>query len=281
MTPSTPADLETRGLDGTHLVGRAWGTESPPAINFVLIHGLKDHSGRYDELARVLTSHGTAVTAFDLRGHARSGGDRAWVRRFPEYGSDLDAELALLHAKSPSARTVLFGHSMGGAIAVRYALDHPERLAGLVLSAPALQAPDGTPKGAAGIVRLLSVLAPKARVFRPNIPGFSRVPAVLEAMAADPLIDPRPVPARTAAELLRTIDTIFRDAARLKVPLLVFQGSADRVTHPDGAGTLVEGVGSSPRRLRSVPGAFHDLWHEPEALLLRQELADWVEQLPG
>ncbi|MCI4333078.1 MAG: lysophospholipase [Thermoplasmata archaeon] len=261
------------------MVARAWRTDSPPNTEFVLVHGLKDHSGRYDELAHELLSRGTSVTAFDLRGHGRSGGDRAWVRRFPEFGTDLDAELALVHANSPAARTVLFGHSLGGAIALRYALDHPGRLTGLVLSAPALQAPDGTPVGAAGIVRLLSVLAPRARVFRPNIPGFSRVPAVLEAMAADPLIDPRPVPARTAAELLRTIGTIFRDAGQLTVPVLIVQGTADRVTHPNGAGTLLERVGSTSRRLRSVPGAFHDLWHEPEAPMLRTELANWVAEL--
>jgi acylglycerol lipase len=274
------ANVETKGTDGERLVGRTWGADPGAPTRFVLVHGLKDHSGRYDEVAQALTARGIAVTAFDLRGHARSGGDRAWVRRFPEFGSDLEAELSLSQGPDAKQRTVLFGHSMGGAIALRYALDHPGRLAGLVLSAPALRAPEGTPAGAAGIVRLLSVLAPKARVFRPNIPGFSRVPSVLEAMASDPLIDQRPVPARTAAELLKTIDTIFRDASKLTIPLLVFQGTADRVTHPDGAAALVERVGSKERRLRTVPGAFHDLWHEPEAPLLRQELADWVADLP-
>jgi acylglycerol lipase len=276
MTAGPGRDLETAGEDGTRLVGRVWSAPARPKSLVVVVHGLKDHGGRYDALAEGLNAAGVTVVAFDLRGHGRSAGDRAWVTRFAQFDSDLAAELRAARETCPGVPLVLLGHSMGGAIAARFALDHPDLLRGLVLSAPALRPPLTAPPGAAGIVRLLSVVAPHARVFRPDIPGFSRVPAVLAAMGVDPLIDPRPVPARTAAELLRTMVTVRDDAPRLQMPLLVFAGTADRVTDPAGGREFVERSHSTRRQFRSVPDAFHDLWHEPEAPSLERELADWV-----
>ncbi len=247
MSSTLGTDLETHGGDGTRLVGRRWVAPSPAKGLLVLGHGLKDHGGRYEAVAAALNAVGVTVVAFDLRGHGRSAGDRAWVARFGEYDSDLAAAVRSARDSCPQVPLVLFGHSMGGAIAARYALDHPDDLQGLVLSAPALRPPTGAPPGAAGLVRFLSVVAPHARVFRPDIPGFSRVPLVLAAMAADPLIDPRPIPARTAAELLRTMVTVRDDAARLRRPLLVLAGTADRVTDPAGGKEFVERSGSSAR----------------------------------
>ncbi|MCI4321220.1 MAG: lysophospholipase [Thermoplasmata archaeon] len=274
---ANPEDWAVAGPGGVALRGRLWVPPGDVQRSFVLVHGLKDHGGRYGELAEVLTTGGTAVAAFDLRGHGRSDGPRAFVRRFSDYGSDLGAEIEAVRLRFPDRPVFLFGHSLGGAVAARYALDRSGELAGLVLSAPALREPATTPKAAAVIVRFLSAIAPRARVFRPEIAGFSRIPAVLEAMANDPLIDQRPVPARTAAELLRTMPTILADAARLSSPLLVLHGTGDRITDPSGSASFVGLVGSAHRRLVTVPGAFHDLLHEPEAGQLRATIANWIQ----
>lgn len=277
MAVAGPEDLEVAGLDGTRLKGRLWSPEGTTRRLLVLVHGLKDHGGRYGELAGVLTSRGIAVAAFDLRGHGRSAGERAFVSRFSVYGSDLQQEWEELIRRHPGVPVSLFGHSLGGAVAARYALDHEGRVNSLVLSAPALAAPKSTSKGTVAVVLFVSAVFPHARVFKPDIPGFSRVPAVLEAMAHDPLIDPKPVAARTVAELLRAMPTIHADAGRLTAPLLVLHGSSDRVADPRGSEAFVAEVHSSSRRLRWIPGAYHDLLHEPEAPLLRAEIADWLD----
>ncbi len=265
MVESTPADLDATGSDGIGLRGRLWSPAGPPAGLLAIVHGLKDHGGRYGELAQSFTAAGFAVAAFDLRGHGRSGGERAWVRRFDEYGRDLDLEVQALRSRFPDPPLVLFGHSLGGAIAARYALDHPERLRALVLSAPALRPPAGTKGATIAVVRLVSALAPHTRIFKPDVGGFSRDRAVVEGMARDPLIDQRPVPARTAAELLGAMDGIRADAPRLGVPVLALHGTADRVADPAGSVEFVERATGTVHRVVRVPGAYHDLFHEPEA----------------
>jgi acylglycerol lipase len=273
---ATPADLESTGADGLGLKGRLWAPEGTPSAIVHAVHGLKDHSGRYSELGESLTVAGVGLAAFDLRGHGRSGGDRAWVRRFPEYSADLDRELTVVQSRYPGVPVVLYGHSLGGAVAARYALDHPDRFRGLVLTAPALRPPAGTKAGTAGIVRLLSAIAPHVRVFRPDVAGFSRDRAVVDAMATDPLIDQRPIPARTASELLRSMRPILADAPRLAAPLLVLHGTADRVTDPSGSAEFVSRVASPTRQLVSVPGGYHDLLHDSAGSDLRRTIVEFV-----
>ncbi|MCI4327144.1 MAG: lysophospholipase [Thermoplasmata archaeon] len=281
MRRPDPADLDCTGHDGIGPRGRLWIPSGEPTAVALLVHGLKDHSGRYAGLAAALTDSGVAVIAFDLRGHGRSGGDRAWVRNFREYGSDLDVELQTVRSRYPDPPLVLFGHSLGGAIAARYALDHPERVSSLVLSAPALRPPPGTNAAASGVVRLLGVIAPHTRVFKPDLNGFSRDRSVVEAILRDPLVDSRPVPARTAAELLRTMASIRTDAPKLAVRLLALHGTADRITDLRGTSEFVDRVSSSDRRLVRVPGAYHDLFHEPESSDLRRELVEFVAARPS
>src|ERR1700686_1698242 len=91
------------------------------------------------EFAEELVSGGLAVLGYDLRGHGRSGGPRVWVRQFNDYLSDLEVAIADGRRRHPEAPLYLFGHSMGGAIATLYAMEHPDRLQGLVVSAPAIR----------------------------------------------------------------------------------------------------------------------------------------------
>ncbi|MCI4360690.1 MAG: alpha/beta hydrolase, partial [Thermoplasmata archaeon] len=88
--PIAPVELRLRSHDGLALMGSSWRPSAPPRAVLVLVHGLKDHTQRYGALASRANSLGVAVYGFDLRGHGRSGGPRAWVRRFEEYLLDLD-----------------------------------------------------------------------------------------------------------------------------------------------------------------------------------------------
>jgi acylglycerol lipase len=126
--------------DGLKLFRQTWQSGAvPPRANLIVLHGLKDHSSRYGELAARLTQRGFNVYAFDLRGHGRSEGRKVFVSRFSLYVDDLENFLAIVKRESPGRPVFLFGHSMGGTISARLVMTRSPDIRGLILSAAATQ----------------------------------------------------------------------------------------------------------------------------------------------
>jgi alpha-beta hydrolase superfamily lysophospholipase len=130
-------EATVRGARRTTLYAQWWRPCGPPRGAVAIVHGLKDHSARYGAFAERLVRRGFAVHAFDLRGHARSEGPRAWVDAFDDYVEDLDAFVRCVRGREGTAPLFVFGHGMGGAIATLWALQRRRTVAGLVLSGAA------------------------------------------------------------------------------------------------------------------------------------------------
>jgi alpha-beta hydrolase superfamily lysophospholipase len=241
------------------------------------VHGLRDHGSRYAEAAQTLTRAGVAVHALDLRGHGRSPGPRAYVESFADYHEDLARFVADVRAREPGAPLFLFGHSLGGAIVTSFVLARRPEIAGVVLSAAALRpGPDISPLLMRVTLRL-GDRHPRWRVLRLKPKWFSRDPEVVRDNArTDPWIDRRPVPARTAAELLRTLTRIEAAMPELRVPLLILHGVADRITDPGGSQALHDRAGAPDRTLERYPGLYHDLLHEPERAAVLADISRWL-----
>jgi len=263
--------------DGTGLYWQSWRPDVTPKAVLLVVHGLKDHSQRYAAAAAELNARGIVVAAFDLRGHGRSEGRRAWVTRFDQYLDDLDLVLRTMRQEYSSTPLFLLGHSMGGAIVTRFVIERHPSVTGLVLSAPALQPAANVSRVAIGLTKLLSAIAPGAAVFRTPNPDFSRDPAVVAAMDQDPLIYQKAAPARTAAELLRAMERIRTSRSQLTIPFLVLHGTDDRLTNPAGSQALRDGAASTDKTLHLYPGLYHDLLHEPEHATVLGDLVGWLE----
>jgi alpha-beta hydrolase superfamily lysophospholipase len=179
-----------------------------------------------------------------------------------------------VRAKQPGKPVILFGHSMGGAIATSYTLFRKPQLAGLVLSGAALRADAGG--GTKAIVRMTGVLFPHAGVFSLDIEKFSRDPAVVAACKADPQVYREAAPARTARALINAIDDIREHEAELTVPVLALHGSLDEVTPPDGSETLIATAKSADKTFKKYPGLVHDLVHEPEHDAVIADIVAWA-----
>jgi len=241
-----------------------------------VVHGLKDHSARYGALAERFVGRGFAVHAFDLRGHARSEGPRAWVDSFDDYVEDLDALVRCVRGREGTAPLFVLGHGMGGSIATLWALERRRMFAGLILSGAALQ-PGATPADAIA-TRWLAALAPRARILQLDVRRASRDRSTVEDSLRDTLVSHPPAPARTAKELLDAMERIDVLAPELGVPLLVMHGSADCVHAPDGSRRLFARAGTADKQLYVYEGLAHDLVHEPERARVVRDVATWVKE---
>lgn len=260
--------------DGTELATRRWRPKdgAPPWGSVLIVHGLGEHSGRYDHVGRWLAWAGLDVRAYDQRGFGGSGGPRAYVERWSQLHDDLDSQLDPIRLAGP-APVVLFGHSLGGLVALGYVLADwpPPDL--LVLSAPAIEAEIPIAKRLAALV--LGRVAPNLRV--PNgLRGadLSRDAEVGERYVSDPLNEHRTT-TRFGMEALREQGRVSRSLERLAIPTLVVHGTEDRIV-PPGASFGLQGRPGVTRRLYS--GVRHELHNEPEGQRIVSEIIEWLRE---
>jgi lysophospholipase len=262
------------GRGRRRIVYRGWSPagDQPSAI-VVLAHGFAEHSGRYESVAARLTDAGLAVLAPDHHGHGRSEGTRALIS-FADAVADLDAVATQALAAYPDRPLFMVGHSMGGALALRYALAHGPRLRGLALSGPLTA---GEPRAFMRTgAKLVGRIAPRAPTIKLDPGLVSRDPQVVADYVADPLNWHGAIPAGTAAEFVRHQESIFRLAPTLKLPTLLMYGSADRICPPNGSEQLAALLGSGDLTVRVWDGLYHEIFNEPERDEVLGVLCEWL-----
>jgi alpha-beta hydrolase superfamily lysophospholipase len=287
MSVSMAGDAMTGGgttwltmADGQQLFLRDWsGRATHSAV--LIVHGLGEHSGRYDALAKWFVSHGYAVRSYDQRGHGRTPGRRGALRHSDDLLRDLTAvyENYAIHS---GRHPLLLGHSMGGLVALRAVLDGRVEPSGLVLSSPALRSFEPL-----WLRRLAAVLA---RVL-PNLPLRNGLP--IDALSHDTKVveEYRTDPLRTGWITPRLADFIFRagassitDAWRLRVPSLLLAAGSDRLVDPSGSRDFANGAWATHQLTsRFFDTLFHELFNETETgrHQVLAQLAEWLRRLPS
>lgn len=257
--------------DGTELLVRRWTPRREPWASLLLVHGIAEHSGRYEHVGDHLAGGGIDVEAYDLRGFGGSGGRRAWVDRWERQHDDLEARLRAVRAGAAGRPVVVYGHSLGGLIALGQALTERPRPDLLVLSAPAIEATIPAWKRMAAAV--LGRIAPGARI--PNdFDGslLSRDPAVGERYLADPLNEHRTT-ARFAAAALAEQRRVRAALAGLGIPTLVVHGTDDRIVPAASTAALAAVPGVTRHE---YPGLRHEVHNEPEWAVVLDDVVAWL-----
>ncbi len=267
--------------DQLDLVWQSWTPESPRGV-IVIIHGLAEHSGRYQETAKFLSENGWAVYACDLRAHGLSPdppkAGRVHVNRFEDYFRDVDALTGLAREKYPELPMYLLGHSMGGLISIRYSLEKPAGLAGVIISSPALGThPEFKPPFLLKLmVSILSRLAPRLLVASDlDTQAISRDPAVVKAYIDDPLVSQK-VSTRWYNEIMKSMRKAHAGAASLRIPMLLMQSGADRLVDPAAPGRWVKAAPDGLVDLVVWDELYHEMFNEPEKDRVRARLLEWL-----
>jgi alpha-beta hydrolase superfamily lysophospholipase len=267
--------FELYAADGVKLSGQAWLPPAPRAV-VAVVHGIAEHAGRYAFLADRANQCGLGVVSADLRGHGRSPGERSYVERFDDYLLDVDALMAKARELAAGRPLFLMGHSMGGAIALRWLAQRKQPVAGLILSSAALKIGGDVPRLLVALAPLLSRWLPHLRGTRLDPATISRDPAAVAAYVNDPLVSLLAPPARTGAELLQAMEANRAAAAGLALPVYLFHGDADRLTDPAGSRDIHELWGGSDKTLRLWPGSRHETFNDLDREAVAAELMEWI-----
>lgn len=283
MSTAESVELEIASQDGTRLAALRFPAPANPTGAVVIVHGYGEHIRRYRPTAADLAGAGFAVFGSDLRGHGRSGGRRAHIRRFDDYTSDVAATLAWARTTYGRGDEPLFllGHSMGGLVALRLALSRPQGLAGLILTSPFFGFKLHVPRLKAAIGRACSLLVPTLALPTGLDPALlSHDSAVTAAYAADTLVN-RVATARWFTEVTQAQAEGFARAPSLGVPTLFLQAGDDRIADPGATRALFERAGAPgiDKSLTIYPEMFHEILNELEPARSRvlSDVTRWLQ----
>jgi alpha-beta hydrolase superfamily lysophospholipase len=156
-----------------------------------------------------------------------------------------------------------------------YTIDHQAELAGFICEDFAFQVP--APDFALAVLKGLSHLAPHAHVLPLKNADFSRDPAVVEKMNADPLIAHETQPTRTVAEMVRADEILKQSFQKFTVPLFIIHGTGDKVTKPSGSQVFFEAAGSADKTLKLYDGHYHDLLNDVGKEDVIADITGWID----
>ena len=227
----------------------------------VIVHGLAEHSGRYEHVAQALNAAGYAVSAFDHRGHGRSVG-------FPgDMGTDVDRLIGDVVAQCEAAKqqtdkVFLLAHSMGTLFALPAAIEVPfGTLAGLVLSG----------------VALVPLIAPSDDGAAISASAISRDPAVVKAYEDDPLVFKQELPAALVEKAAEVFGRANDAVEKITIPVLLLHGTADQLTSIEGANKVYAELVISDKTMKAYDGLYHEVLNEPEKGEVIGDLVAWLD----
>lgn len=268
---------------GRRIVRRSWVPGTAVRGAAVLVHGVAEHSGRYDYVGRTLAAAGFAVHALDHLGHGESAriGAPANLGSIDDAADKVAALIELVRAEHPGVPVFVIGHSMGALITLYLATRAPLEVAGVVVSAPPLIIDAGNPVQRV-LAPVLSRFTPDLGVLKLDSSGISRDPAVVTDYDNDPLVFRGKLPARTATEILTAAGQVLERLPRLRVPTLAMQGTADTIASPVSLDRIEQHAGTTDLTIRRYDGLYHEIFNEPERDQVLADVLSWLNtRLPG
>ena len=266
-----------KGVRDVNIYYQGWLPEENIKAVLLVVHGLGEHCGRYMNVVNHFVPLGYAVYGLDHIGHGKSEGTREFVESFDDFTDTLAIFYNMIAEWQANKPLFLLGHSMGGAIASYYLLDHQADFKGAILSAPAVKVGDNISQVTITMGKLLSRVAPNMGLLALDVNGISRDPDVVEAYINDPLVFHGKTPARLAGELLSAIQRITAEAGKITLPIIIVQGAEDILVDPAGAQMLYDKANCADKTLKIYDELYHEVFNEPERDLVLKDVEDWLE----
>lgn len=240
-----------------------------------IVHGLGEHCGRYERVAAYLGQSKVAVCSADLPGHGMTSGKRGHIPSLDACYELLDRLLAIARTSNPDAPLFLYGHSMGGNLALNYLLDRRPAIIGAVITSPWIALPKEPPRLLVAAIPFLARCCPAFTVSNGLDPNdLALDPAVAAAYIADPLTHDR-ISFRAGWFLFEAARRLKQWKGALSVPLMFHHGTADAITDHRGTEAFA-GRCESATALHLWPAMRHELHNEAIMPQLLDEVVAWI-----
>jgi acylglycerol lipase len=271
-----PQQYSWKHITGEKIHAVEWRPKGKAKAVVVLVHGIGEHSGRYQHVAEFLNKYNIAVLSFDLLGHGLSEGKRGDAKSFLNICTDFQHAIFDAKRKYPKTPVFLYGHSLGGELVIFHTIVNKPEVAGIIGTGAAFRQTFPVP----GWKMLIGKIADKVMpgLTMPSsidVNALSRDPNVVEAYRNDPLVHPM-ISARTGLEIMRQGEWLIANASRLHRPMLLMSGAEDRMCSVEGVRQFAANAPKGLVTLKIWKGLYHEIHNEPEKAQVLKFMVDWI-----
>lgn len=273
-----PVQYSFTTKDGLSLFARAWvSPEDKPKGIIYLVHGLGEHSGRYDHVGNALAKAGYHLAGFDLRGHGLSEGPRGHSPGLTQMMDDIQLFIDTTGQHLGNHKpTFLYGHSLGGNLAMYFGLQNPKAFRGAIITSPALETAEPQPKAKVAFATIMAKIAPAFTLNNGiETQGLSRNVSVVKAYENDVYVHDK-ITARMGVDLLESGQKVRENANQWLLPLLLMHGSADPITSPTASKTFANKANHTVDFVM-WDGYYHELHNELDSEKVVQTMINWLD----
>jgi len=263
--------------DGTKLYYRTWLPAKPTDKALLLFHRGHEHSARWQETVESLGLEDVAIFAWDARGHGHSPGERGSAENLGVVIRDVEAFVQHVskHYQIPIDNMVVMAHSVGAVTVAAWVHDYAPPIRGLILAVPAFRVKLYVPF-AVPLLRLKQKLFGHGYV-KSYVKAKMLTHDVEQAAAyhADPMIF-RQIAINILLDLFDTSTRLIADAGAITAPTLMFKAGADWVVKASAQQKFFDGLSSSVKRMETLPGFYHAVFHEKNRQLVASKARDFI-----
>jgi acylglycerol lipase len=268
--------------DGVDLHYLCWPSgRSPPSAVIIFLHGIASHAGWFGETATELGRQGVAVYGPDRRGSGRSGGPRGHLERYGRALDDVEEVVRLVSSEHRTTPVFLAASSWAAKLGVVYATQRPASLSGLLLLGPGLFPSVSLSPSRQVFVVAGHLVAPMARLPIPLTPELYTANQPYVDLIREDRLRLLEATTRFFWETGR-LDRQRRPAsAQLNLPLLVLQGTDDKMMDVTGTRRWFSRLAVQDKTYIAYPGAGHTLDFEPDRGRYLADLLGWLSDRVG
>jgi len=265
-----------RTSDGIKLFSQVWMPLSEPICVICLVHGIGEHSSRYDAWAKRFAVENMAFVSFDQRGHGQSEGKRGLIPSYKTLLDDIDLILSDCEKLFPNVPVVLYGHSMGGGEVLNHLLQKESKYRAVIATSPWLIAQQSPPKFLIGLIQLLENVSPNLCLkTKLNADLLSHDIKVVEDYKNDTLVHAW-VSVRLFYQAYQAGYNVLNKASSIKKPLLLLHGSDDQITSSSASREFGENAGKLCQ-FHMFQNAFHELHNDSCKDEVFDIILNWIQ----
>jgi alpha-beta hydrolase superfamily lysophospholipase len=241
----------------------------------ILVHGLGEHIGRYHEWANLFADRGIGFVGVDLPGHGYSPGRRGFIRSYNIISEIIDILVTTTSRTFPSVPIYLYGHSLGGTLALNYILKTNPKLNGAIISSPWLKLAFEPPKSKITLAKTFNYIFPWfIQRSGLNAGHISRETEIVDQYKSDPLGHGK-ISVRLFNIAMKSANYALKHSGDLKIRTLLLHGEADKITSPEASKKFA--AGNNKTNFIGFEGGYHELHNEEFKLRVFETIIDWID----